>query len=186
MCKLYPFWNEKINVISRKDIDQLYLHHILHSLSIGCVVKFRANTRVLDAGTGGGFPGIPLAVLFPDVNFTLADSIKKKIRVVDEIAQALELKNVTTKCVRVETISETFDFITGRAITDLLVFYNMLKDKIEIKNRNDIPNGMLYLSGGDQKSKLKEIPVKKTITKLSDFFPEPYFSTKNLIHIQTS
>ncbi len=186
MCRLYPFWNEKINVISRKDIDQLYIHHILHSLAIARAVKFRADTRVLDAGTGGGFPGIPLAVLFPDVNFTLVDSIKKKIRVVDEIAQALELKNVTTRCERFETINETFDFITGRAITDLLVFYNMLKDKIEKKNRNDIPNGILYLSGGDQESKLKEIPVKTTITKLSDFFPEPYFSTKNLIHIQTS
>ena len=184
MGALYPLWNEKINVISRKDIDQLYLRHILHSLSIAHKVKFRSGTHIMDAGTGGGFPGIPLAVLFPDVKFTLVDSIRKKIRVVDDIASALDLKNVTLKCERFETIRERFDFITGRAITDLPGFYQMVKDKIGKKHRNDIPNGILYLSGGDLESQLKKIPAKVTITELSDFFPEPYFSTKNLIHIQ--
>jgi len=186
MGTLYQLWNEKINVISRKDIDQLYLHHILHSLSIARVVKFRTGTHILDAGTGGGFPGIPLAVLFPDVNFTLVDSIRKKIRVVDEISSALELKNVTPRCERFETIRETFDFITGRTVTDLPGFYNMVKDKIKKNGRNDIPNGILYLSGGDLESQLKRIPAKATITELSDFFPEPYFSTKKLIHIPAS
>ena len=137
----------------------------------------------MDAGTGGGFPGIPLAVLFPEAKFTLVDSIRKKIRVVDEIANALELKNVTVKCERFETIQDSFDFITGRAVAILPEFYRMAKDKIRKKHQNDIPNGILYLSGGDLSSQLKKIPAKTTITELSTFFSEDYFSTKNLVHI---
>jgi 16S rRNA (guanine527-N7)-methyltransferase len=180
---LYPEWNARINVISRKDIDQLFLHHILHSLSIARVVKFKPGTGIMDAGTGGGFPGIPLAVLFPEAQFTLVDSIAKKIRVVEAIAGELNLKNVSTLCCRYESITTSFDFVTGRAVTDLNSFFQRVRKNIRNKGRNDIPNGILYLKGGDLEDEITSLPASTDTYELSRFFNEEFFLTKKLVHI---
>jgi 16S rRNA (guanine527-N7)-methyltransferase len=183
LSELYPYWNLKINVISRKDIDNLEIHHILHSLSIGKIFSFIKGTKVLDAGTGGGFPGIPLAILFPEVEFTLVDSIAKKIRVVEEIKSELELKNVNTRNERFENTPGKFDYITGRAVSSLPDLCKMLWGKILDNDRNKNPNGMIYLKGGEFTEELKSLSVDYKLYNLSDYYSEPFFETKKLIHI---
>jgi 16S rRNA (guanine527-N7)-methyltransferase len=183
MEHLYREWNAMINVVSRKDIDQLAIHHILHSLAIAKAVTFKPGTNIMDAGTGGGFPGIPLAVMFPDVRFTLVDSVGKKIRVIDAIAAELKLDNVTTLNTRFETVTGSFDFVTGRAVSKLPVFFSMVKNRVRKKGENDIPNGILYLSGGEVEQDMTQIRAKSDTWHLADFFTEEYFTTKKLVHL---
>lgn len=180
---LYREWNEKINVISRKDIDALYVHHVLHSLSIGKVIRFEPGTRVLDVGTGGGFPGIPLAILFPDVHFHLVDSIAKKIKVVTGIAGALGLKNVKAEQIRVEQLPGKYDFIVSRAVTALPAFVRLIRGKIGLRSRNALPNGLLYLKGGDFEEEMKFCASVAKLYAISDFFREDYFETKKIIYL---
>lgn len=181
---LYREWNAKINVVSRKDIDLLYLHHVLHSLAIAKVIAFRPGTRVLDVGTGGGFPGIPLAILFPESEFHLVDSIGKKIRVVQEVTGALELKNVRAQQTRVETLPGTYDFIVSRAVTAFPAFVELVKGKIKGNSFNDLPNGILYLKGGDFENELQSFGDKVTLFNIPDFFAEEFFETKKVIHLK--
>lgn len=181
---LYADWNSKINVISRKDMDHFYAHHVLHSLVIAKVVRFKDFTEIMDAGTGGGFPGIPLAIMFPEAKFYLADSIGKKIKVVNEIIHAAEIKNVEAEQIRMEQVDRTFDFIISRAVTALPDFVKWTGYKFHRKSFNTIPNGILYLKGGDVKAELQLIKnFKKRIYSLYDYFPEPFFETKSLIHL---
>jgi len=180
---LYNEWNRQINVISRKDIDQLYLHHILHSLAIAKIVSFRNAPNVLDAGTGGGFPGIPLAILFPETNFHLVDSIGKKIKVVKEIVEASGLENVVAEQARVENLKNKYDFIISRAVKSFDIFYPWVEDKVKPGNQNSIPNGILYLKGGDLDNEVKDLQCKHHIYPLSEYFEEDFFATKNLIHL---
>lgn len=179
---LYTEWNQKINVVSRKDIDELYLRHVLHSLGIAKVIEFKPQARVLDVGTGGGFPGIPLAILFPETQFHLVDSIAKKIKVVDEVVNALELKNVKTSHSRVEQIDAQFDFIISRAVTAMPAFVKWVKQKISKTQNHDLKNGILYLKGGDLTEELK-IYRTATIYNLSDYFKEDFFETKKVVHL---
>ncbi len=180
---LYADWNSKINVISRKDIDNLYINHVLHSLGIAKVVRFKTGTKVLDVGTGGGFPGIPLAILFPDCDFHLVDSIGKKILVVNEVAKALELKNVIATKGRVEEITEKFDFIVSRAVTTLSEFYNWTKPLIRKDGFNILHNGILYLKGGELQDEVKALNRDVMIFELKNFFKEEYFETKKIVYI---
>ena len=181
---LYREWNEKINVISRKDIDELSVHHVLHSLAIAKVITFKAGTKVLDVGTGGGFPGIPLAIMFPEVDFFLVDSIGKKIKVVEGVAAALGLKNVTAKQLRVETMKEKFDFIVSRAVTAFPAFVALNRKRIREGGFNDLPNGILYLKGGDFEEEVKNFKDKISIYNIPDFFEEEFFETKKLIFMK--
>lgn len=183
MESLYHKWNAMINVISRKDIDQLATHHILHSMAIAKVITFKPGTHIMDAGTGGGFPGIPLAAMFPEVHFTLIDSIGKKIKVIETIAKELKLDNIDTINARFETTRGSFDFVTGRAVSRLPLFFSMVKSCVKIQRINDIPNGVLYLTGGEVELELKEIRAQSTIWPLADFFTEDYFATKKLVHL---
>jgi len=183
MADLYRVWNTRINVISRKDIENLEIHHVLHSLSIARFFHFKRGTRILDAGTGGGFPGIPLAILFPETEFTLVDSIAKKIRVVETIKNELGLNNVNPLNDRFENIPGQFDFIIGRAISSLPELWSSLGVKILDKSRNDRPNGLLYLKGGEFTDELSLVRTQFTIYHLSDYFNEPFFETKKLIHL---
>ena len=180
---IYSDWNSKINVISRKDIDQLNVRHVLHSLSIAKVIQFSDATKILDVGTGGGFPGIPLAIMFPEVQFHLTDSIGKKIKVVDEVVKALNLKNVSTNHIRAENVKGKFDFIISRAVTRLPDFYKWVSNKIISTSKNTIPNGILYLKGGDFSDEIKQIKTVANIYELSDFFEEDFFQTKKLVHL---
>ncbi|QHT68736.1 16S rRNA (guanine(527)-N(7))-methyltransferase RsmG [Rhodocytophaga rosea] len=181
---LYQEWNSKINLISRKDIDQLYEKHVLHSLGIAKVVQFKPETTLLDVGTGGGFPGIPLAILFPECHFHLVDSIGKKIRVVQEVAQALQLTNVKAEQVRAETIQDdTYDFVISRAVTELKEFYGWVRNKINKPYQNSLRNGILYLKGGDLTEELKEVKFKYKIYNISDYFEEPFFETKKIVYV---
>ncbi len=180
---VYKDWNEKINVISRKDMDNLYERHVLHSLAIAKVIRFKPQTSILDAGTGGGFPGIPLAILFPEAVFLLVDSIGKKIKVVDEVVKALQLANVRAMNVRMETVKWEFDFITCRAVTRLPEFLNLSKGKIVKKGFNDLPNGILYLKGGDLHDEIGGLQRHFKVYELSEYFKEEYFETKKLVHI---
>jgi 16S rRNA (guanine527-N7)-methyltransferase len=180
---LYQDWNEKINVISRKDIDFLYERHVLHSLGIAKVCYFKDNTKILDIGTGGGFPGIPLAILFPNCQFHLVDSIGKKIKVVQEIANELKLENVTTAHQRAEEVSDKFDFIVSRAVTQLPVFLSWVKNKVSSKSKNDLRNGLLYLKGGDLTEELAPVKKMTEIIELSKFFEEPFFETKKVVYV---
>ena len=179
---LYKEWNSKINVVSRKDIDELFLRHVLHSLGIAKVISFKPNSKILDVGTGGGFPGIPLAILFPESQFYLVDSIAKKIKVVDEVVAGLGLTNVKTHYGRVEGIKGQFDFIVSRAVTTMPTFVSWVKDKIAKQQQHDLKNGILYLKGGDLTEELKDY---KTITQynLSDYFTEDFFDTKKVVHL---
>jgi 16S rRNA (guanine527-N7)-methyltransferase len=179
---LYTEWNEKINVISRKDIGQLYLHHVLHSLAISKYICFAPGTRIMDAGTGGGFPGIPLAIMFPDVNFILTDSIAKKIKVVEAVISGLELKNCKAIHLRAEQAKEKFDFVTCRAVAPLPVFISWVCKLITGINKNQRPNGILAFKGGDLSEELS-LPYRFSIINLSEYFSEPFFETKKLIHI---
>jgi len=179
---LYKFWNAQINVISRKDIDELYIKHVLHSLGIAKVQSFKPGSKVLDVGTGGGFPGIPLAILFPETNFYLVDSIGKKIKVVKEVAEALGLKNVKAEQIRAENVKGEFDFIVSRAVTKMDDFVAWTRKKIAKKQRHEIKNGILYLKGGDLTDELASFP-KATLYDLTDFFKEEFFETKKVVHI---
>jgi 16S rRNA (guanine527-N7)-methyltransferase len=179
---LYHDWNEKINVISRKDIDSLYTKHILHSLAIAKVNKFEPGTYVLDVGTGGGFPGIPLAILFPETRFYLIDVIAKKIKVVQAVAEALELKNVKAEQLRAENVKGDFDFIVSRAVTNMPDFVSWVKTKIKKQNKHELKNGILYLKGGDLTEELNDFP-KATEYTISDFFEDEFFETKKVVHL---
>jgi len=180
---LYRHWNAQINVISRQDIDSLYEKHILHSLGIAKVIQFKPGTEILDVGTGGGFPGIPLAILFPMVDFHLVDSIGKKIKVVQEVATALNLTNVKAEQARVEHLSTTYDFVISRAVTRLKPFMGWVRYKILKAGNNTLPNGVLYLKGGDLTEELAEINDKYQLYPLSEYFQEPFFETKNVVYI---
>ncbi|RTY93827.1 16S rRNA (guanine(527)-N(7))-methyltransferase RsmG [Flavobacterium sp. GSN2] len=179
---LYHDWNEKINVISRKDIDALYTKHILHSLGIAKIIQFEPGTYVLDVGTGGGFPGIPLAILFPETRFYLIDIIAKKIKVVQAVAEGLELKNVKAEQMRAENVKGDFDFIVSRAVTNMPDFVSWVKTKIKKNNKHELKNGILYLKGGDLTEELKDFP-KATEYNLADFFEDEFFETKKVIHV---
>ena len=179
---VYEDWNTKINVISRKDIDFFYEKHVLHSLAIAKIQSFLPNSEILDVGTGGGFPGIPLAILFPEVNFTLVDSIGKKIKVVQEVVQHVDIKNVTAINARAEQIDKKFDFIVSRAVTQMPDFVKWVKDKIKQTSRHDLKNGILYLKGGDLTEELASFSLKE-IHLISDFFSEPFFETKKVVYL---
>jgi 16S rRNA (guanine527-N7)-methyltransferase len=180
--ELYKDWNSKINVISRKDIDELYVRHVLHSLGIAKVQNFAAGSKVLDVGTGGGFPGIPLAILFPETNFHLVDSIGKKIKVVKGIAEALELKNLKADHIRAEEVKGEFDFIVSRAVTTMPDFVKWVRKKVAKKQKNELRNGILYLKGGDLTEELS-VFTSTTLYNLSDFFDEEFFETKKVVHL---
>ena len=179
---LYHDWNEKINVISRKDIDALYTKHILHSLGIAKIINFEPGTYILDVGTGGGFPGIPLAILFPETRFYLIDIIAKKIKVVQAVAEGLDLKNVKAEQMRAENVKGDFDFIVSRAVTNMPDFVSWVKTKIKKQNKHELKNGILYLKGGDLTEELKDFP-KATEYNLSDFFEDEFFETKKVVHV---
>ncbi len=180
--ELYHDWNAKINVISRKDIDELYIKHVLHSLGIAKVMEFQHKTTVLDVGTGGGFPGIPLAILFPETRFYLIDVIAKKIKVVNEVATALGLENVKAEQIRAENVKGDFDFIVSRAVTNMPDFVSWINDKIKKQQKHELKNGILYLKGGDLTEELKDFP-KATQYNLSDYFSEDFFETKKVVHL---
>ncbi len=179
---LYKFWNERINVISRKDINYIEIHHILHSLSIGKIINFKDKTKILDIGTGGGFPGIPLAILYPKCNFVLVDSIGKKIKVVNNIIEEIGIQNCVALNLRAENLDQKFDFIVSRAVTNISKFKSYAKGKINTKQKNKLKNGILYLKGGDLEKELSNVDYQ--IYNISDYFDEFFFKTKKIIHIK--
>jgi len=180
---LYSFWNAQINVISRKDIEELYERHILHSLGIAKFCTFKAGEKVLDVGTGGGFPGIPLAILFPETQFHLVDSIGKKIKVVNEVATALGLTNVKASHLRAEQVADKYDFVVSRAVTRLIDFYPWVQGKFNKDSKNAIPNGILYLKGGELAEEISESRLKAELYPLSAYFEEEFFDTKFVVYI---
>tara|TARA_B110000003_G_C16519009_1_gene484220 strand:- start:189 stop:803 length:615 start_codon:yes stop_codon:yes gene_type:complete len=177
----YEFWNSKINVISRKSIDNLYTNHILHSLSIAKYIKFKKGTRILDVGTGGGFPGIPLAIIFPEVEFVLVDSISKKIKVVNKIYKDIGLNNVVAVNDRAENINDKFDFVVSRAVTNMTDFKKLVSGKFKVKQSNRLDNGILYLKGGDLSEEFRGIEHNKI--DIHKFFNEDFFKNKQIVHI---
>ena len=179
---LYAEWNAKINVVSRKDFDQLYLRHVLHSLAIAKVCRFDAGARILDVGCGGGFPSVPLAILFPEAHFTAADSIRKKITVVEGVSQRLGLTNLTPRCVRVETLTERFDYVVSRAVTAMPEFVDWIWTKIERGQRGTLPNGILYLKGGDLAEELARTGKRWDLYEIRTFFDEEFFETKKVVY----
>lgn len=181
--QLYADWNQKINVISRKDFSSLYEKHVLHSLGIAKFVRFTDGTQILDIGTGGGFPGIPLAIFFPNVKFHLVDSIGKKIKVVKGVAESLKLKNVQAEQIRAEQIKKKCDFVVSRAVTRLPEFVPWVKDNISGQQKNAISNGILYLKGGDIQSELNPFKKRVFVQNLSEYFEEEFFETKKLVHL---
>ena len=180
---LYNDWNAKINVISRKDIQNLYEHHVLHSLGIAKVVKFKEGTTVMDLGTGGGFPGIPLAILFPEVQFHLVDSIGKKVRVAQEVATAIGLKNVKFSHARAEEIKERYDFVVTRAVMPMVDLMKVARKNIRKEQHNALPNGIIALKGGELNGEIASMKNIATVWELSDFFSEEYFKTKKVVHV---
>jgi len=183
MEELYQFWNAKVNVISRQDIDTLYERHILHSLGIAKVIQFKSGTNILDVGTGGGFPGIPLAILFPEAQFHLVDSIGKKIRVVQEIAEALQLGNVKAEQVRAERLDDSYEFVVSRAVTRLTPFTGWVRKNISRNSFHTLKNGILYLKGGDLAEEISELNLKTRVYALSDYFEEEFFETKKVVYV---
>lgn len=183
LSSLYDEWNSKINVISRKDIEQLYERHVLHSLAIAKIIQFKPGTTILDVGTGGGFPGIPLAILFPEATFMLIDSIGKKISVVKEVASALNLRNVKAEQIRAEDVKQKFDFIVSRAVTAFPRFVSMVQTKAASQSNNELPNGILYLKGGDFEEEIRPFKKQIQVFKLQTLFQEEFFETKSLIHM---
>ena len=179
---LYQDWNLKINVVSRKDIEELYLRHVLHSLAIAKFIQFKPGSEVLDVGTGGGFPGIPLAILFPETKFTLVDAIGKKIKVVQEVVAGLELQNVTAKHQRVEEEKNQFDFIVSRAVAAMPTFMRWVKGRIKKLSEHEIKNGILYLKGGDLSEELQDYKTVQ-IYPLTDYYQDPFFETKKLVYL---
>ncbi|MBC8455135.1 MAG: 16S rRNA (guanine(527)-N(7))-methyltransferase RsmG [Flavobacteriales bacterium] len=179
---LYKYWNSKINVISRKDISSLYLKHVLHSLAIAKFIQFSKDTHIIDVGTGGGFPGIPLAILFPDAKFHLVDSIEKKVKVVDAVSKELSLKNVTTQCKRVEGMNDKFDFVLARAVADMSTILKWTENNISPNSNNVVPNGIIALKGGDLDKELSRIENKK-IVAIKDYFDDHYFINKKLVYV---
>ncbi|QJD97495.1 16S rRNA (guanine(527)-N(7))-methyltransferase RsmG [Mucilaginibacter robiniae] len=182
--ELYTYWNEQINVISRKDIEALYERHVLHSLGIAKVMKFMPGEQVLDVGTGGGFPGIPLAVMFPETKFYLVDSIGKKIKVVQEVAKAIGLQNLQATHTRAEQVPGKFNFVVSRAVTQLKDFYPWVKDKFIKKSDNQLANGILYLKGGDLKQEITESGLVVQQFELKNYFEEEFFETKQVIYVK--
>lgn len=180
---LYRDWNSKINVISRKDIDNLYEHHILHSLGIAQLISFKPGTKVMDLGTGGGFPGIPLAIMFPEVHFHLVDSIGKKIRVCDEVRTALGLKNVTTEWTRGENLKEKYDFVVSRAVMPLTDLVKLIRKNVAKESHNAMPNGLICLKGGELEHEVLPMKSHTLITDLSDYFEEEFFETKKVVYV---
>ena len=180
---LYADWNQKINVISRKDIENLYEHHVLHSLGIAKVVNFKDGTTVMDLGTGGGFPGIPLAILFPNVQFHLVDSIGKKVRVANEVATAIGLKNVKFSHARAEEIKEQYDFVVTRAVMPMVDLMKVARKNIKKEQHNAVPNGIIALKGGELAGEIASMKNICTVWELSDFFEEEYFKTKKVVHV---
>jgi len=181
---LYTYWNDQINVVSRKDIDNLILKHVLHSLAIAKVISFAPGTHVLDVGTGGGFPGIPLAILFPETTFHLVDSIAKKIKVVHEVTASLELKNVTAEQERAEKLKGTYHFVVSRAVTEFNRFYAWTQQRINRKEHfNTLPNGILYLKGGDLSEEMQRFTNRLSYYPITDFFEDPFFETKKVVYV---
>lgn len=180
---LYKDWNDKINVVSRKDIENIYINHVLHSLGIAKVMSFNPRAEVLDVGTGGGFPGIPLAILFPETRFHLVDSIGKKITVVTEVAKALGLKNVLAEQIRAEQIKGKYDFVVSRAVTRMKEFYGWVNNKIKDDSTHTLDNGILYLKGGDLDEEMNELKCPYSIYNLSDYFKEEFFETKRVVYV---
>lgn len=180
---LYQYWNERINVISRKDIENLYEHHVLHSLAIARVIEFAEGASILDVGTGGGFPGIPLAILFPEAKFTLVDSIGKKIKVVQAVAEGIGLSNCKPVQTRAESLNEKFDFVVSRAVSTLPEFVKLVNNKISREGKHLLPNGILYLKGGDVADEVKPYKNKVKIFDIRNFFTEPFFETKKVIYL---
>jgi 16S rRNA (guanine527-N7)-methyltransferase len=191
MHNIYSCWNERINVVSRKDVDNLYTKHVLHSLSIAKIVSFLPHARVLDVGTGGGFPVVPLAVLFPETEFFAVDSVGKKIKVLENVCRELDIRNIEARCDRAENITGKFDFVTGRAVTSLPDFYGLTRNKIKSKNAHTLHNGIICLKGGnldteiaDTLKKYRLLPDKIREYEISNFFDEDFFSTKKILYIQ--
>lgn len=182
LAELYEFWNAQINVISRKDIDALYLKHVLHSLGIAKVQAFLPGSKILDVGTGGGFPGIPLAILYPESEFLLIDSIGKKIKVVEAVAEAIGLKNLKAVHGRAEKVKGEFDFVVSRAVTNMEDFVKWTRGKVSKKQRHELKNGILYLKGGDLNEELQNFPKAK-IFDLSSYYKDPFFETKKVVHV---
>ncbi len=180
---LYEHWNAQINVISRKDIDLLYERHVLHSLGIAKVISFKPDTTIMDVGCGGGFPSLPLAILFPESNFYLVDSIGKKIKVVNEVASALGLENVEAEHIRAEEVTHKFEFIISRAVTEFPVFYRWVQNKFTKKQFNSLPNGILYLKGGDLTEEFKDFKKRVILYDLKDYFSEEFFETKKVVYL---
>lgn len=180
---LYNDWNAKINVISRKDIQNLYEHHVLHSLGIAKVVNFKDDTTVMDLGTGGGFPGIPLAIMYPNTQFHLVDSIGKKVKVANEVANAIGLKNVKFSHARAEEIKDKYDFVVTRAVMPMVDLMKVARKNIKIEQKNAVPNGIIALKGGELNSEIASMKKIATVWELSDFFEEEYFETKKVVHV---
>ena len=183
LYELYIDWNSKINVISRKDIENLYEHHVLHSLGIARVIRFRAGSSVMDLGTGGGFPGIPLAILFPDTKFHLVDSIGKKVRVATEVANAIGLKNVTFRHARAEEEKQTFDFVVSRAVMPLADLIKIIRKNISPKQQNALPNGLICLKGGELEHEAMPFKHKTSMHNLNEDFDEKFFQTKKVVYV---
>lgn len=181
---LYEEWNAQINVISRRDIEELYERHVLHSLGIAKIMEFKPGAEVLDVGTGGGFPGVPLAILFPETEFYLVDSIGKKIKVVNEVSTAIGLKNLKAEHKRAEEVKQNFDFVVSRAVTRLGGFYPWVKGKFKKDNNHALDNGILYLKGGDLTEEIQESKLKATIYPLSEYFKQEFFETKAVVYVR--
>lgn len=179
---VYHDWNAKINVISRKDIDNLYEHHVLHSLGIAEIISFKPGTKIMDLGTGGGFPGIPLAIMFPEVQFLLVDSVRKKLTVCEEVIKAIGLKNVQTRWCRAEEVKEKFDFVVSRAVMPLIDLVKLVRKNISPKQQNGLPNGLICLKGGELEHEVLPVKNSSVVTPLSEYFEEEFFETKRVVY----